>query len=126
MNLKQRILELKNAVVAMQLALRHPATPWYAKVCGACTLFYALSPLDLIPDFIPIIGLLDDLVLLPLGLWLTIRMLPPAVWQECRAEAARRALAQPAKSWRGTVLLICLKLLILGSVTYAVWSYFFK
>jgi uncharacterized membrane protein YkvA (DUF1232 family) len=113
-SLRDWTLKLKRACAVLQLALRHPRTPWYAKACGALTLLYALSPLDLIPDFIPVLGYLDDLVLVPLGLWLTIRLIPKPVWQECEAEAARRELAPPPHDRRGIVLIV---LLCLGVVT---------
>jgi uncharacterized membrane protein YkvA (DUF1232 family) len=83
----------------------HPRTPWYAKACGLVTLLYLLAPIDLIPDFIPVLGQLDDLVLVPLGLWLTIRLIPRDVWQECEAEAARRE-QQPMQDRRGIVLVV--------------------
>jgi uncharacterized membrane protein YkvA (DUF1232 family) len=98
----------------LQLALRHPRTPWYAKACGALTLLYALAPIDLIPDFIPVIGLLDDLILVPAGIWLTVKLIPDPVWRECQAEAARRELSPPARDWRGAILIVGLWLLLLA------------
>ena len=71
----------------VELVMRHPQTPWYAKAVGGATLLYALSPIDLIPDFIPVVGHLDDLLLVPLGLWLTISLVPEPVWEECREKA---------------------------------------
>ena len=67
--------------------MRHPQTPWYAKAVGGATLVYALSPINLIPDFIPVIGHLDDLLLGPLGLWLTVALVPEQVRKECREQA---------------------------------------
>ena len=86
--LKQRARELKREVVAMALAARHPRTPWYAKVLLIAIVAYALSPIDLIPDFVPVLGLLDDLILLPLGIALALKMIPRPVIEECRARAA--------------------------------------
>ncbi|MCW8129918.1 MAG: DUF1232 domain-containing protein [Planctomycetota bacterium] len=88
--------------------MKHPRTPWYAKAVGALTLLYALAPIDLIPDFIPVIGYLDDFVLVPAGLWITIKLVPPEVWAECEAEAARLALEKPPKDWRGVILIVVL------------------
>jgi uncharacterized membrane protein YkvA (DUF1232 family) len=85
--LKERAGRLKNETFALYLAARHPATPWYAKVLVAAIVAYALSPIDLIPDFIPVIGYLDDLILLPLGFALAVRLIPPAVLAECRLRA---------------------------------------
>ena len=103
---------LKGRCAVLMLALRHPRTPWYARAVGALTLLYALAPIDLIPDFIPVLGHLDDLVLVPVGIWFTIRLVPADVWAECEAEAARRELAPPPKDWRGVVLVVCLWLVL--------------
>ena len=78
---------LKQDTLALYLVARHPQTPWLARFIIAGLAAYALSPIDLIPDFIPVVGYLDDLILLPLGIALAIRMIPPAVLTECRAAA---------------------------------------
>jgi uncharacterized membrane protein YkvA (DUF1232 family) len=75
---------LKKETFAIALACRHPRVPWYAKALALIVVGYALSPIDLIPDFIPVLGYLDDLVLIPLGLMLVIRMIPADVLAECR------------------------------------------
>lgn len=90
---------LKREVYALYLSLRHPRTPWYARLVIAAVIAYALSPLDLIPDVIPVLGLLDDLILLPLGLALAVRLIPADVLAECRAEA-EAALTQPGGAGR--------------------------
>ena len=107
--LKQRARRLRAETFALYLAARHPDTPWYAKLLVAAIVAYALSPIDLIPDFIPIVGYLDDLVLIPIGIALAIRLVPPAVLAECRARAdwligmnATRALTKRLKSRRET------------------------
>jgi uncharacterized membrane protein YkvA (DUF1232 family) len=82
------VRRLRNQVTILALAARHPATPWFARLLVVAVVAYALSPIDLIPDFIPIVGWLDDLVLVPLGLWLAMRLVPRAVWAECEARAA--------------------------------------
>ncbi|WP_183264472.1 DUF1232 domain-containing protein [Aminobacter niigataensis] len=79
---------LKRDVVALYLAARSRSTPWYARVAAACVAAYALSPIDLIPDFVPILGYLDDLLIVPLGIWLVIRMIPPELMADFRAKAA--------------------------------------
>ena len=96
--LKARARALKAETVARYLAARHPATPWYAKLLAALLVAYALSPIDLIPDFIPVLGYVDDLILLPLGIALAIRLLPSAVLDECRARAAARLQDPPPRS----------------------------
>lgn len=85
--LKKRARRLKAETLALFLAARHPATPWYAKVFAACIVAYAFSPIDLIPDFVPILGYLDDLVIIPAGIYLAIKMVPPHVFAECRMRA---------------------------------------
>ena len=103
--LRARAQALKTQSAVLVLAVSHPRTPWYAKACGVVTLLYLLAPIDLIPDFIPLMGQLDDLVLVPLGLWLTIRLIPRHVWLECEAEARRRS-QQPVEDRRGLFLVV--------------------
>jgi len=79
---------IKRDVHAVWLAARHPDTPWYAKALALAVAAYALSPIDLIPDFIPVLGYLDDLLIVPLGILLVMRLVPPSVMAACRAEAA--------------------------------------
>jgi uncharacterized membrane protein YkvA (DUF1232 family) len=86
-SLKRRIGRLRTESRALYLAARHPDTPWYAKFFIAAVAAYALSPIDLVPDFVPIAGYLDDLVLVPIGIALAMRMVPPSVLMECRALA---------------------------------------
>lgn len=85
--------QLKTDTYALYLALKDPRTPWYARVFAAGVVAYAFSPIDLIPDFIPVLGYLDDLILLPLGIALAIRLIPPGIFAECR-ERARQQSAQ--------------------------------
>ena len=108
-----RLRAMKRKCVVLQLAMRHERTPWYAKTLGVLTLLYALSPIDLIPDFIPVLGYLDDLLIVPFGIWMTVKMIPTDVWSECEAEVVQRELGKPAKNWRGAVLVAFLWLLLL-------------
>jgi uncharacterized membrane protein YkvA (DUF1232 family) len=85
--LKKRARELKAEVYALYLAYRDPRVPTYARIFAACVVAYAFSPLDLVPDFIPVLGYLDDLILVPLGITLAIRMIPAPVMAECRVRA---------------------------------------
>ena len=84
---KQRVRQLKAETYALYLAYRDPRTPWYARVFAAIVVGYAFSPIDLIPDFIPVLGYLDDLVLVPLGILLALKMIPPEVMAESRVKA---------------------------------------
>jgi uncharacterized membrane protein YkvA (DUF1232 family) len=90
---KQRARRLKAETYAIYLAYRDPRVPWYARLFVACVVGYAFSPIDLVPDFIPILGYLDDLILVPVGIALALKMIPPAVMAECR-EKAQGVMAQ--------------------------------
>ncbi|MCX5818977.1 MAG: YkvA family protein [Deltaproteobacteria bacterium] len=83
----QRARLLKRETFTLYLVCRHPRVPWYAKFLALIVVGYALSPIDLIPDFIPILGYLDDLILIPLGIMLVIRLIPADVVAECRARS---------------------------------------
>lgn len=96
---------IKRDVVALYLAARDPRVPWFAKVIAACVAAYALSPIDLIPDFIPVLGYLDDVILVPLGILLAVRLVPGNVMAELRAEADRR-LARPASRTGAIVVVV--------------------
>ncbi|MSO66687.1 MAG: DUF1232 domain-containing protein [Pseudolabrys sp.] len=80
---------IKRDVYAVYLAARDPRTPWYAKALALCVAGYALSPIDLIPDFIPVLGYLDDMIIVPLGILAVVKMIPPEIMEEQRAAAAR-------------------------------------
>jgi uncharacterized membrane protein YkvA (DUF1232 family) len=97
--------KLKLEVLAIYFAARDPRVPWYAKVLAAVFVAYALSPIDLIPDFIPILGYLDDLIIVPLGLFLVMRLVPPALMAEHRERAARE-IGQPPRSLAGALAVI--------------------
>jgi uncharacterized membrane protein YkvA (DUF1232 family) len=84
---KERVKALKKETFTLYLAYRHPLVPWYAKALALLIVGYALSPIDLIPDFIPVLGYVDDLILIPLGIMLVIRMIPAEILAECRQKA---------------------------------------
>ena len=103
--LKQRARRLKADTLALYLAGRDPRTPWVAKVLAACVVAYALSPIDLIPDFVPVLGYLDDLILVPAGIALAIRLIPGAVLDDCRARAQERMQAgKPVSRVAGAII----------------------
>jgi uncharacterized membrane protein YkvA (DUF1232 family) len=85
--LKQRACHLKAETFALYLAARDPRTPWYAKLLGAGIVAYAVSPIDLIPDFVPVLGYVDDLILIRAGIGLAIRLVPDSVLADCRVQA---------------------------------------
>ncbi len=96
---------VKRDVYAVYLASRDPRVPWYAKAAAILVTAYALSPIDLIPDFIPVLGYLDDLILLPLGILLVIRLVPPGLMDEHRATAEKQA-GLPKNLVAGAVIII--------------------
>jgi uncharacterized membrane protein YkvA (DUF1232 family) len=101
---------IKRDVVAIYLAAGDPRVPWHAKALAACVAGYALSPIDLIPDFIPVLGYLDDLLIVPLGVWLVLRMIPPQIMAEHRVTAAA-ATARPTSA-AGAIAIIAIWLLL--------------
>ena len=112
---------LKRDTVALYLAARDPRVPWYAKVVAACVAAYALSPIDLIPDFIPVIGYLDDLMLVPLGIALAIRLIPPALLEEHRQSASARIAERPV-SRIGALVIITIWVVLAGlAISWLVW-----
>ena len=120
-HLKQRARQLKAETFALYLAARHPETPWYAKLLVAGIVAYALSPIDLIPDFIPVIGYLDDLILLPIAMAWAIRLIPPQVMAECRVRA-QETLKQgkPVSRIAGAVIVVTWLAL---AMLVIVWAY---
>src|SRR5688572_32202318 len=103
--LKARARQLKSEVHALYLAARHPGTPWYAKLYLIAIVAYALSPIDLIPDFIPVLGFLDEIILLPLAMMLVVRLIPPEIMAEHRAAAAA---APPSRTAAAVIVAIWL------------------
>lgn len=99
MNLKERAKKLKADVPAVFLALKDKRTPVFAKVMAAVTVAYALSPIDLIPDFIPVLGYLDDVILLPAMIALVIKLIPDNVWGECREKSKNMWTDGKLKKW---------------------------
>ena len=115
---------LKNEVRALYLAYRHPDTPNFAKIWAACVVAYAISPLDLIPDFIPVLGYLDDLILLPIGIWLAIKMIPPDVLAECRKKAAEQVEITSRSKWLVVIFIIIFWLsltLSIAAIVFGLW-----
>jgi len=109
---KQRARALKTEVHALYLAYRDPRVPWYARVWVACVLAYAFSPIDLIPDPIPVLGYLDDMVLIPLGVVVALRMIPPGIMAEARLRAQAAARERKPTNWVAAVLIVAIWLLL--------------
>lgn len=102
-SLKQRARVLKADALALYFAARHPGTPWYAKFAAFLIVAYAFSPVDLIPDFIPVLGYLDEVILLPLGIALALKLVPDDVMRECRERAAG-VLKKPVNWLAGAII----------------------
>jgi uncharacterized membrane protein YkvA (DUF1232 family) len=119
--LKQRARHLRAETFAPYLAARDPRTPWYAKLLAAGIVAYAFSPIDLIPDFVPILGYLDDLILIPVGIALAIKLVPDAVLAECRAQA--QETIQPGKPVSRVAGAMLVVIWVASAVLCIVWAY---
>ena len=118
---KQKARQLKQEIYALYLAYRDPRVPLYAKIFAACVVGYAFSPIDLIPDPIPILGYLDDLILIPLGIALAVRMIPAEVMAESR-DIAKQALDQGKPvSWVAAVVIVAIWLCMVAFVAVIIW-----
>ena len=118
---KQRVRELKSETFALYLAARHPRTPWYAKLLVAGIVAYAFSPIDLIPDFVPVLGYVDDLILIPIGIAFAIKLIPPSVMDECRALASE-AMAK-GKPVSGIAASIIVGIWLVLAALCVLWAY---
>ena len=116
--LKTWARRMKRDTLALYLASRDPRVPWHAKAMAMTTAAYAFSPIDLIPDFIPVLGYLDELVILPLFIWLTIRLVPPDIMAELRAEADQRLSDRRPRSMTGAVVIVLIWLSIAALAIY--------
>ena len=113
MSIKTKANRLKSDIPAVFLALKAKETPWYAKLCAAITIAYALSPVDLVPDFIPILGYLDDVILLPLLVALTVKFIPKETFQKYREEAEGMWENGKPKKWYYAIPIVVVWLLLL-------------
>lgn len=118
-NLRKRAAALKADSYALWLVARHPRTPWFAKLLAGVVVAYAFSPIDLIPDFIPVLGYLDDVILVPLGIALAVRLVPDDVVAECRAQAARDIDGEQPVSVVAGVIIVAVWVLLAG--LFSVW-----
>lgn len=118
--LKQWAHNVKRDVLALYLAARDPRVPWYAKALAALVAAYALSPIDIIPDFIPVLGYLDDLILLPLGIATVVRLIPDEVMADLRLQAEERILTRP-RSWVGALVVVLLWVVVAALLVW--WIY---
>jgi uncharacterized membrane protein YkvA (DUF1232 family) len=120
---KTKSKQLRTEVVALYLASKHPRTPWYAKAVATLIIGYALSPIDLIPDFIPMVGYLDDFIIIPAGIALLIKIIPRDILEECRAKAQSDALNRKSKNWVAGVVIVFIWLLAIYLVLRLIWPF---
>jgi uncharacterized membrane protein YkvA (DUF1232 family) len=124
MKLRERLKKLREEIpllaMTLYLACRDRRTPWYAKALAAAVAAYAFSPIDLIPDFIPVLGYLDDLLLIPLGIALAYRLIPAEVLARCREEARQRLARGTPKSRAAAVIIVAIWIVVLAGIGLAI------
>jgi len=113
---RERAFFLRREVYTLYFAARDPRVPWYAKMLAGCVVAYAFSPIDLIPDPVPILGYLDDLVLIPLGVLLVRRMIPDHVLAECRQKA--QGAIERSTGWWAALIIMMIWLALAATTAY--------
>ena len=121
MNLKERAKQLKTDIPAVFLAIKHKETPLPAKVVAVIAVGYALSPVDLIPDFIPVLGLLDDIIIVPALIVLFIKLIPAKVFDECRKEAVDLWADGKPEKWYFALPIVLIWLLVIYIIIRIIW-----
>lgn len=111
---KEQAKQVKADTYTLYLAYKDPRVPWYAKIFAACVVGYAFSPVDLIPDFIPVLGYLDDLVVVPLGIALALKMIPQTVLEECRERGVATLSEEKPGNWVTGAVIIAIWLLLIA------------
>jgi uncharacterized membrane protein YkvA (DUF1232 family) len=119
---KKWATSLRKNTYALYLASKDPRVPALAKIIIGMVVAYALSPIDLIPDFIPVLGYVDDLVLLPLGIWLAIRLIPESVWRECKALAVKQTLDMP-RNYQAAIVVVIIWGFAIAGIAFWVWQF---
>lgn len=113
---KEHARNLRREVYALYFACRDPRVPWYAKALAVAVVAYAFSPIDLIPDFIPVLGYVDDLVLIPLGVMAVRAMIAPAILAECRERASR--MEGKPRNWFAAAIIVTMWLAVAAAAIY--------
>jgi uncharacterized membrane protein YkvA (DUF1232 family) len=116
--------QLKTKTYAVYLACKDPRTPWYARLFGVAVVAYAFSPIDLIPDFIPVLGHLDDLIIVPLGIAIALRMIPQNVLDECQNTAQQMLESGKPTNWVATCVIVAIWLLVVALTVWLLWRGF--
>ncbi len=118
---KEKAQNLKAETLALCFAYKDPRVPWYAKIFMAAVIGYALSPIDLIPDFIPVFGYIDDLIIIPTGVFLSIKMIPRGLFEECREKAKVCVISNNTK-WIAALIIILIWLAVLFFFVRFIWK----
>ncbi len=118
--------QFKTEIYAIYLAYKDPRGPWYARIFAACVAGYAFSPIDLIPDPIPILGYLDDLLIVPLGVALALKMIPPAVMAECREKAKVEIEQGKPVNRLAAAVIVGIWILLALLAVFLVWRWLWK
>lgn len=122
MNLKERANRLKIDIPAIFIAIRKKETPLAAKMIASIAIIYALSPIDLIPDFIPVLGYLDDIVILPGLIALTVRLIPPDLLEECRIHAKEIWVDGTPKKWYFSLPIVAIWIFVIDIIIKVIWG----
>jgi len=117
---KKRAADLKVNIYTIYMAYRDPRVPWYTKILAMCVIGYTFSPIDLIPDFIPVLGYLDDLVLIPLGIILVLKLLPKEIYDEYREKAQDMMIRGKPVNWVAAVFIVLIWLFAAAFIVYYV------
>ena len=120
-NMREKAKRIKANIPAVFLALKDTRTPFPAKLLAAVTIGYALSPIDLIPDFIPVLGYLDDVILLPALIALTMKLIPEDIWEECKQKSENLWQDGKPKKWYYAIPIVLFWVLIIWLVVKAIW-----
>jgi uncharacterized membrane protein YkvA (DUF1232 family) len=119
---KQRARALKTDLYALYLAYRDPRVPWYTRLWVLVVVGYAFSPLDLIPDPIPVLGYLDDLILIPAGIWIALRLIPADVMADCRINARAAVDAEQPVNWIAAGVIVAIWVVVVAGIGWVIAS----
>ena len=119
-DLKEKAKKLKTDIPAVFLALKRKETPWYAKIVAAIVIVYALSPIDLVPDFIPVLGYLDDIIILPALIALTLKLIPKSVFAECQAQSEGMWQNGKPKKWYYAIPFVLIWVTVIALIVIAI------
>jgi len=120
MKIKEKVRDLKSKIAALFLAYKRKDTPLAAKIVAALTVGYALSPIDIIPDFVPVLGYLDDIIILPLLITWAIKLIPDYIMEECLEQAKSMWSEGKPKKWRYAIPIICIWVFIIAIIVYII------